>query len=38
MDSNPFGAHRVGIHRPIAWPVNERPAMMLSACRYRCAA
>jgi hypothetical protein len=25
---NPFGAHRVGIHRATAWPVNERPAMM----------
>jgi hypothetical protein len=33
MGSSPFGAHRVGIHRAIAWPVNERPAMMLSACR-----
>jgi hypothetical protein len=30
---NPFGAHRVGIHRATASPVNERPAMMLSACR-----
>jgi len=29
--SNPFGADRVGIQRPIAWPVNERSAMMLSA-------
>jgi hypothetical protein len=34
IGSNPFGAHRVGIHRAMAWPVNERPAMMLSARRY----
>jgi hypothetical protein len=26
MGSNPFGAHRIGIHRAMAWPVNERPA------------
>src|SRR5580704_8720489 len=26
MGSNPFGVHSVGIHRAIAWPVNERPA------------
>ena len=31
MGSNPFGGHRVGIHRAIAWPVNERSATMLSA-------
>jgi len=33
MGSNPFGVHRVGIHWAIAWPVNERPAIMLSARR-----
>jgi hypothetical protein len=31
---NPFGAHRVRLHRATSSPVNERPAMMLSACRY----
>ncbi len=29
MAANPLGAHRVGIHRPTAWPVDMRPAMML---------
>jgi hypothetical protein len=30
MAANPFGAHHVGVHRPTAWPVDMRPAMMLS--------
>jgi len=29
--SNPVRSHRVGIHRAVVWPVNERSAMMLSA-------
>jgi hypothetical protein len=29
MAANPLGAHRVGIHRPTAWPADMRPAMML---------
>jgi hypothetical protein len=29
MAANPFGAHRVGVHRPTAWPDDTRPAMML---------
>src|ERR1035438_6900049 len=32
---NSFGAYRVGLHRATASPVNERPAIMLSACRCR---
>jgi len=29
MTANPFGAHRVGVHKPIAWPGDPRLAVML---------
>jgi hypothetical protein len=29
MAANPFGAHRVGVHRPTAWLGDMRPAMMM---------